>query len=356
MGTIEGSKKKMSSILNNPYASLNEIANWFKTSLGMPEDTYVRPDYMDVVNPEIRSLDDLSKLLGTNITYNKDEIINSYREATDAGYRANLVEQGNAEKGYYRSMAAAQDTALDTIRQQYAQGIANGASSGMQAANLLSASLGNSQKFSEEATVLAQDRQKLGADYATSLKNDVVNGTKYANDVASTFGTLSHSLYNDQIQQQAAQLSYNQGINTDYAGYQASKHSALANLLASYGASSAGIYNNNNSAVTAIEQAMQSRAGQEEAARIAAEAQVEAANIAARASAAYSSAGSSMSGAGTTYNGASSGGSGGSSKTYRVYSNGASGKALSGSFNSKAAAAAWAKTNVRVGGNNISIR
>lgn len=351
MGQIESSKKKMSSILNNPYASLSEIANWFKSSLGTPEDRYKRPDYADVTTPEIRSIDELAKLLGTDIMHNRDEIISSYRDATDAGYRANLVEQGNAEKGYYRNMAATQDVTLDTIRKQYAQGIANGASSGMQAANLLSASLGNTQKSAEEATLLAQSRQKLGADYATSLKKDVVDGTKYANDVASTFGTLSHSFYNDQIQQQAAQLSYNQGINTDYAGYEAGRYSSLASLLAAYGNSSAGIYNNNNSAITAIEQAMQSRAGQEEAARIAAEAQANAARIAAQASASFNSGGS-------TYSGGTSGGSGASSAggSYKVYSNGANGKALSGSFASKAAAAAWAKQNVKVGGSNITIR
>ena len=168
------------------------------------------------------------------------------------------MEQNNgAERKYYNNIAAAQNTALDTIRQQYGQAVASGASKGMQAANMLSAILGTTQTANDEATQLAQDRQTLVNKYAQQMRQDSIDALNYSNDMGNSIGGLAHQLYNDMIQQKTAELSYNQGINTDAAGYAASKYTADANLSGALAGTGAGVYNNNNSAIAALQAAIE---------------------------------------------------------------------------------------------------
>jgi hypothetical protein len=75
--------------------------------------------------------------------------------------------------------------------------------------------------------------------------------------MASNIGGLSHQLYNDDIQKLTAQLSYNQGINTDAAGYAANKYNANSNLQGTIASAGAGVYNNNQSALAAIQAAIE---------------------------------------------------------------------------------------------------
>lgn len=241
---------------NNVNQSLPNIYNTMGNAANV-QDTYVRPEYVDVVNPTIRSAADLNAQLGLDFTYDRDEIYNIYKDATEAAYNVDLAQQRNAEKGYYANMAAAQDTAIDTIRGQYGEAIASGASKGMQAANILSTVLGTSQASAEQATQLAQDRQALGAQYAAQVKADAKDALQYANEVGNQLAGLSHQFYNDDIQSQTAQLSYNQGINTDYAGYQANKYTADANLAGNIINAGAGVYNNNQSAIASYKSAIE---------------------------------------------------------------------------------------------------
>ena len=73
-------------------------------------------------------------------------------------------------------------------------------------------------------------------------------------------------LYNDQIQQLTAQLAYNQGINTDAAGYAANKYTANANLAGNNASAGAGVYNNNQSAIAQLQAAIESANAQRYAA------------------------------------------------------------------------------------------
>ena len=122
---------------------------------------------------------------------------------------------------------------------------------------MLSAILGNTQTANEEATQLAVDRQALVNQYAQQLRQDSVDALKYSNDMASQIGTLSHQLYNDDIQKLTAQLAYNQAINTDAAGYAANKYTAQSNLAGTLASAGAGIYNNNQSSIAAIQSAIE---------------------------------------------------------------------------------------------------
>jgi gas vesicle protein len=132
---------------------------------------------------------------------------------------------------------------------------------------MLSAILGNTQTANEEATELAAARQELVNKYAQQMRQDTVDALQYSNDMANSIGSLSHQLYNDQIQQKTAELSYNQGINTDYAGYAASKYTADANLAGALAGTAAGVYNNNVSSMAAIQAAIESGRATRDAAR-----------------------------------------------------------------------------------------
>jgi hypothetical protein len=231
--------------LTKQNQSLNDILNTLK-SMQNVSNGYTQPAYTSVVNPSIRSADALNSQLGTDFTY-----------ATQAAYATDLAGKQDAQRGYYANMAKAQDTAVDTMRQQYGSAIASGASKGMQAANTLSAILGMTQQSAEQATQLAADRQALGAQYGAKVKQDAKDSLSYANDMANTIAGLSHQFYNDDIQRKTAELSYNQGINTDNAGYQANKYTADANLASNLANAGAGVYNNNQSAIASIQAAIE---------------------------------------------------------------------------------------------------
>lgn len=252
--------------LTNPNASLEDTLNTVYNTTPRPSDGYVRPDYTNVVNSRIRDVNDLSKTLGVNFTYDRNEIEKIYQDATMAALR--MEQNSGAERQYYNNLANAQNTMLDTIRQQYGNAVSTGANRGMQAANMLSAILGTTQTANEEATNLAAARQELTNKYAQQMRQDTVDALNYSNDMANTIGSLSHQLYNDEIQQKTAELAYNQGINTDYAGYMASKYTADANLLAALAGTGAGVYNNNQSAIAALEAAIETARGNKDTAGI----------------------------------------------------------------------------------------
>lgn len=241
--------------LTDQNASLASILQQIYANSQFPTDAYNRPDYTGVVDARIQSADDLANTLGVEFTYDRDEIEKIYQDATKAALQ--MEQASGAERGYYNHLAAAQNTALDTIRQQYGNALATGASKGMQAANMLSAILGTTQTANEEATQLATDRQTLVNKYAQQMRQDSIDALNYSNDMANTIGGLSHQLYNDMIQQKTAELSYNQGINTDAAGYAASKYTGDSNLAGTLAGTAAGVYNNNQSAIAALQAAIE---------------------------------------------------------------------------------------------------
>ena len=174
--------------LTNQNQSLSSILSEIKNTIGTAKDTYVRPEYTDVTKAGINSVSDLEALLGVKFTYDRDEIEKIYADATKGAYQSNMSSQTAAESSYYRALAAAQDTGLDTIRQQNASAIASGANRGIQAANQLSTILGNSQLAAEQASKFTTDRQTIGSNYAAQLKED-------AKDSKIQIYTLTENIY-----------------------------------------------------------------------------------------------------------------------------------------------------------------
>lgn len=250
--------------LKDAGKSLKSIMKTVNNNAKKVKDTYKKPKYTKVTDAQVRDVNNLQKQLGVNFTYDRNEIENIYNDATKAALQ--MEQSSGAERQYYNHLAAQQNTALDTVRQQYGQALASGANRGMQAANMLSTILGTTQTANDEATQLAQDRQTLVNKYAQQMRQNSVDALQYSNEIANTIGGLSHQLYNDDIQAKTAELSYNQGINTDYAGYNASKYTADANLSGTLAGLGAGVYNNNQSAIAALQSAIEQAKATREAA------------------------------------------------------------------------------------------
>ena len=224
---------------------------------------YDAPAYIDVVNPTLKSIGSLQGQLGTNIETDRSAIEQIYDAATNAAKAAELEQQGYAERGFNKHMAAAQNTAMDTIRQQQGSAIANGVNKGMAAANVLSTILGTSQSAADEATQLAQQRQQIGSKYAAELEKNAKTALETSTNNQEYLASLARQLYNDDVQRRTAELSYNQGINTDRASVAAAKYTADANQNASALQAAVSAYNNNTSAYAsllgAVEQANANR-------------------------------------------------------------------------------------------------
>lgn len=249
--TAEAAKQLgATSNMNEQLAAIKAQLNGY----GNLADTYNTPDYTNVDDANVRSIQQLQQDLGTNVNYDYDAIKSIYDKATIA---ANEIEQqSGAERSYYQHLADAQNTAIDTIRQQYGSAIANGATRGMQAAQQLSAVLGMAGTANEEATQLAIDKQTRANQYASQMAQNAKDALQYSNSEQMELANLSRTLYNDAIQKQTAQLSYNQGINTDNANYNAARVSALGSLQSSLANTVAGVYNNNQSAIATLQSAI----------------------------------------------------------------------------------------------------
>ena len=217
---------------------------------------YVSPQYTGVTDASVRDLATLQQQLGTNINYDYNAIRQIYDDATRSAY--DIEQKSGVEKSYYQHLADAQNTALDTIRQQYGTAVANGATKGMMAAQQLSAILGTSATAGEEATQLAIDKQSRANEYASQMAQNAKDALNYSNQQQMDLATLSRQLYNDDIQAKTAELSYNQGINTDRANVAAARTTALGSLQASLANTAAGIYNNNQSAIAQLQSAIES--------------------------------------------------------------------------------------------------
>lgn len=224
---------------------------------------YTAPAYTSVVNPTIRNMSELQGQLGTNIETDRSAIQAIYDAATAAAKESELEQQGYAERGFYKNMASAQDTMADTIRKQQGSAIASGVNKGMTAANILSTVLGTSQSAADEATKLAQDRQALGSKYAAQMESNAAKALETSTNNQEYLASLARQLYNDDIQRKTAELSYNQGINTDRASVAASKYTAYSNANSAALNAAVSAYNNNTSAYAsllgAIEQANANR-------------------------------------------------------------------------------------------------
>ena len=190
--------------------------------------SYNRPTYTSVTNPQLLSLDNLYNQLGVGAP-DLSNIQKMYQNAATAQYQAAIESQKEQEKTFYNSLAGIQNNALDTIRNSL--GTNSGANAGMQTAAMLSAILGTQSSSLDSLNSLIGGRKTIDSEYSANMAAAIKDAQSYYDTLVSQGMTLDRQLYNDMIQQLAAELDYNAGINTDMAGVDANWDSSVNDLI-----------------------------------------------------------------------------------------------------------------------------
>lgn len=280
--------------LNKPYATIAELIAELGGYTNPAQDTYVPAAKIDVTDPTLMTIAQYINALGADgYTYKYDDILNVLNQATEAGQVAQQAQLRQNEAAAAREMGNVQDTAMDTIRAQYAQGIQSGINKGQQAANQLSAILAATQTGAEQAQANAEARINAANQYYADLAQNGATALDKSNAAYETMMSNIRQLYNDDIQQKTAELEYNASLEESLANYLAGKYTADTNYAMGINQNAAGIYNNNQTSLASLLTSAMSGEAQDnysnaylEAARLQAEATIRAAEIAAAAAAA----------------------------------------------------------------------
>lgn len=238
--------RDLAALLSNQASASNTTA-YMNALLGAynPTSTYQDQARVSVADPTLMNAQQYLNALGlTDYQYDADTIQQRLDNVTNAARAIEQAELQSAQNKYGRDMAAQQATAMDTLRQQYAQGIQNGINKGMQQANLLSSILGTSQAASEGAQELADQRVQAALGYYKDLQQNAVNAQNTATQNQQQLMTNIRQLYNDQIQNRTASLEYNASLQESLANYLASKYSADASVYGNAMNSAANIQSN----------------------------------------------------------------------------------------------------------------
>ncbi len=207
--------------------TLAGITNAIKSLLNT---SYNKPTYTSVTNPQLLSLDNLHNQLGVGAP-DLSNIQKTYQNAATAQYQAAIESQKEQEKTFYNSLAGIQNNALDTIRNSLGTNTNSGANAGMQTAAMLSAILGTQSSSLDSLNSLIGGRKTIDSEYSANMAAAIKDAQSYYDTLVSQGMTLDRQLYNDMIQQLAAELDYNAGINTDMAGVNANWDSSINALI-----------------------------------------------------------------------------------------------------------------------------
>ena len=278
--------------LNNPYATIAQIISQLGGLKSPVQDPgYTAPDRIDVIDPKIRTIAQyLSEVGAEDYQYNYEDILNLLNNSTEAAQVAQQEKLRQADAAYKQAVAENQDSALDTIRQQYAQGIQNGINKGMAAANQLSAILATSKENAKTAQENAEARVNAANEYYADLAKNGVTALDKSNAAMETLMGNIRQLYNDEIQERTSELEYNASIEETLANYLVNKYAADLGYANNVNTQAANIYNNNQTSLASLINAAIGAEAQDnysgaykDAAQIQADAQVKAADIAAQA-------------------------------------------------------------------------
>ena len=277
--------------LNNPYATIQQLVNQLGGLNNPVADTYTPAEKINVVDPRIRTIAEYLQQVGAeNYQYNYDDILNLLNAATEASEVSTQAKLQQADDAYKRAVAETQDSAIDTIRQQYAQGIQNGINKGMAAANQLSAILATSKENAKTTQSNAESRINAANEYYADMAKNGVTALDKSNAAMETLMGNIRQLYNDEVQQRTSELEYNASIEETLANYLANKYSQDVLYANNVNTQAANIYNTNQSSLAQLINAAIGAEAQDnysgayrDAAQIQADAQVRAADIAAQA-------------------------------------------------------------------------
>ena len=277
--------------LNNPYATIAQLIAQLGGYANPAKDEYVAPERIDAVDPTLRTLESyLAEVGAKGYQYSYDDILNLLNASTEAAQVSQQEKLRQADTAYKQAVAENQDSAFDTIRQQYAQGIQNGINKGMAAANQLSTILATSKESAKTAQENAEARVNAANEYYADLAKNGVTALDKSNAAMETLMGNIRQIYNDEIQQRTSELEYNASIEETLANYLANKYAQDTEYATGINTNATSIYNNNQTSLASLINAAIGAEAQDNysdayknAAQIQADAQVKAADIAAQA-------------------------------------------------------------------------
>ena len=241
--------------LNNPNRSLAGILGELGSTTNPSSLSYTQPNYVDASEPTLMNAAEYLKALGLEDyadAIDKDALLAAYNEAAKTGYDATQQELLAANNELGRNISNNQNSLMDTIRGQYAQGIQSGVNKGMQNANLLSSILGTSQANAANATEQLQSRIAAANDYGQQLAQNQVNALNTANTNMETLMGNIRQIYNDQIQDRTASLEYNASNWESLANLLAQKYASDTNYAQTQSSNATSVYNNNQNALATL--------------------------------------------------------------------------------------------------------
>lgn len=175
---------------NNNSALIAELVGALQSSLAP-----YAPAKLNVAPPTLKSVSAIDQMLGTNLNRSQQDIFNELAAVIEAAYAASMGEQRDSERAYLQSLANVSDTALDTLRDQYAGDTAMGANRGMQAANALSAILGMQSNSIEGVNELFGNRSTLLNQKATDLAQASSEASNLYTTLQQYLADYAKSLY-----------------------------------------------------------------------------------------------------------------------------------------------------------------
>lgn len=169
------------------------------------------------------------------ITNDRQTIEDILNKSIDAKYKGIYKQQDRIENDYYDRMATVSDTMTDLLRKDKLNAIQTGASKGMQAANMLSASLGIGKEAGLGATELARGRADIAFNEGADRTNASQVALETANQLGVDIGKLAANMYNADAVNYGSEMNYL--ATTDSASL-----AALAQQYAANAASRAQMY------------------------------------------------------------------------------------------------------------------
>lgn len=212
------------------------------------------------LTPDLLNAQDLARQFG--ITFDAEKIRAIFQEAAEK--EAALLERDlkRQEEAIYKAGARTQGTYLGGLREAAMNAPQTGAMRGMQAAQELSALLGSAGTMADNTTEIGRMVADLAANKAAGLATANQNALNYSNSVGQALGSLAGNIQASGVQQLAAQLAYEQGMDANAVqrllgqlNLEGTKYSADQNLKGTQAAANAQVSAAGRSASAAIEAA-----------------------------------------------------------------------------------------------------
>lgn len=153
----------------------------------------------DIMNNRTASQQGLAMGDLYGITYNMDDLLKVYNQATNAEYALKAKEQKIAENQYYQDLYETQNTTINALRAQRNNQIASGMSAGLAAAAESATAMGIQDAGAAGALEIANQRQLMADQIAAAYAENIVNALQDSNSLRSTIAGLDLNKYASDI-------------------------------------------------------------------------------------------------------------------------------------------------------------